>query len=171
MRQRRRNWIIAGKPRGDNHVSYRTYKNAKCQFRSQHRKCAENYLNDLNKDINEAAELDSAFFWKKINMKLKGSTSSAVSEVEFLKGHVCRYPQQIAAGGGWGGGGYFQNLHADTERNRYDAEFKNQIDSQVDDKMADLSSCSDRDPGHFSILEIRKAVRLIKFGTTVFKAL
>ena len=27
--------------------------------------------------------------------------------------------------------------------------------------MAGLSSCSDRDPGHFSILEIRKAVRLL----------
>ena len=106
MRQRRRSWIVAGKPRGDNHVSYREYKNAKCQFRSQHRKCAEKYLNDLNKDIDEAAELDSTFFRKKVNKKRKGSTSSAGSEVEFSKGHVCRDPQQIATG--WGK--YFQRL-------------------------------------------------------------
>ena len=158
MRHRRRSWIVAGKPRGDNHVSYREYKNVKCQFRSQHRKCAEKYLNDLNKDIDEAAELDCAFFWKKVNKKRKGSTSSAGSEVEFSKGHVCRDPQQIAKG--WGE--YFQRLYADTERDHYDEEFKTQVDLQVDDIMAELSSCSDRDPGHFSVSEIKKAVKLLK---------
>ena len=159
MRQRHRNWIIAGKPRGDNHVSYRTYKNAKCQFRSQLRKCAENYLNDLNKDIDEAAELDSAFFSKKINKKRKGSTSSAVSEVEFLEGHVCRDPQQIAAGWGNTFKIFMQTLREIIMTQNLK---KKQADSQVDDIMAELSSCSDRDPGHFSILEIRKAVRLLK---------
>ena len=83
MRQRRRNWIIAGKPRGDTHVSYRTYKNAKCQFRSQHRKCAENYLNDLNKDIDEAAELDSAFFWKKSTRSVKDLHQAQVLKWNF----------------------------------------------------------------------------------------
>ena len=39
---------------------------------------------------------------------------------------------------------------------------KKQVDSQVDDIMAELSSCSDRDPGHFSIFELKKAVRLLK---------
>ena len=53
----------------------------------------KNYLNELNKDIDDAAELDSAFFWRKINRKRKGSTS----EVEF-KGQVCSDPQQIATG-------------------------------------------------------------------------
>ena len=71
MRQRRRNWIIAGKPRGDNDESYRQYKHAKRQFRYQNRKCAENYLNELNKDIDDAAELNSAFFWKKNQQKTK----------------------------------------------------------------------------------------------------
>ena len=28
--------------------------------------------------------------------------------------------------------------------------------------MAELSSCPDRDPGNFSVLEIRKAVKLLK---------
>ena len=60
------------------------------------------------------------------------------------------------------GGGILSNLYADTDRNHYDAKFKKQVDSQVDDIMAELSSFSNRDPGHFSILEIRKAVRLLK---------
>ena len=157
MRQRRRNWILAGKPRGDNDESYRQYKHAKRQFRYQHRKCAENYLNELNKDIDDAAELDSAFFWKKINRKRKGSTSSAGAEVEF-KGQVCRDPQQIATG--WGE--YFETLYADTERSHYDTEFKAQVDLKVGNIMAELSSCPDRDPGNFSVLEIRKAIKLLK---------
>ena len=86
MRQRRRNWIIGGKPRGGgggNDVSYRTYKNAKCQLRSQHRKCAENYSNDLNKDIDEAAELDSAFFWKKSTRSVKDLHQAQVLKWNF----------------------------------------------------------------------------------------
>ena len=94
----------------------------------------------------------------KINKKRKGSTSSAGSEVKFLKGHVCRDPQQIAAS--WGN--TFKIFMRTLERDHYDAEFKKQVDLQVDNIMAELSSCSDRDPGHLSILEIRKAVRLLK---------
>ena len=158
MRQRRRNWIIAGKPRGDNDVSYRTYKNAKCQFRSQHRKCAENYSNDLNKDIDEAAELDSAFFWKKSTRSVKDLHQAQVLKWNFYKVMSAVIHSRLLRGGG----GNFQNLYGDTERNHYDAEFKKKVDSQVDDIMAELSSISDRDPGHFSIFELRRAVRLLK---------
>ena len=45
--------------------------NIKMAIRSKHRKCAENYLNDLNKDRDEAAELNSALFWKKNQQKAK----------------------------------------------------------------------------------------------------
>ena len=68
MRQRRREWILDGRPRNNDHSSYRRYKGAKCLFRFQHRKCAQNYLNELNRVIDDAAELDSAFFWKKLTI-------------------------------------------------------------------------------------------------------
>ena len=45
MRQRRREWILDGRPRNNDHSSHRRYKGAKCLFRFQHRKCAQNYLN------------------------------------------------------------------------------------------------------------------------------
>ena len=61
-----------------------------------------------------------------------------------------------------GGGNTFKLFMRTLERDHYDAELKKQVDLQVDDIMAELSSCSDRDPGHLSILEIRKAVRLLK---------
>ena len=62
MRQRHRVWIIDGRLRNNDHSSYRRYKGAKYLFRSQHRKCAQNYLNELCREIDEAAELDCAFF-------------------------------------------------------------------------------------------------------------
>ena len=59
-------------------------------------------------------------------------------------------------------GEHFQPLYADTERNQYDAEFKEHVDLQVNNIMNELSSCSDRYPGHFLVSEIRKAVKLLK---------
>ena len=97
MRKMRRDWISAGRPRGNNYDSYRKYKDAKRSFRSLHRKCAEKYLTELNTEIDNAAELDSAFFWKKINGRRKYLTANAGSEIEF-NGRICRDPAQIATG-------------------------------------------------------------------------
>ena len=99
MRHRHHEWIIGGRPRNNDHSSYHRYKGAKCLFRSQHRKCAQNYLNELCREIDDAAELDSAFFWKKINNSLKSKSSSTESEVEF-NWQMCGDPQQIVTG--WG---------------------------------------------------------------------
>ena len=158
MRQRRREWILDGRPRNNDHSSYRRYKGAKCLFRFQHRKCAQNYLNELNREIDDAAELDSAFFWKKINNRRKSKSSSAGSEVEF-NGQMCRDPQQIVTG--WGQ--YFQNLYSDTEREHFDAQFKSQVDHQMQGILNGLSqSCSDLDSDSFSVSEIKKAAKLLK---------
>ena len=78
--------------------------------------------------------------------------------MDFSKGHVCRDPQQIAAG--WGNS--FKIFMRTLREIIMMQNFQKQVDSQVEDIMAELSLCSDRDPGHFSILEIRKAVRLPK---------
>ena len=62
MRGKRRNWIREGRPRGHTHLSYREYKLTKCLFRTYHRKCAEKFLTELDSDIDQAAEVDSAVF-------------------------------------------------------------------------------------------------------------
>ena len=157
MRKMRRDWISAGRPRGNNYDSYRKYKDAKRSFRSLHRKCAEKYLTELNTEIDNAAELDSAFFWKKINGRRKYLTANAGSEIEF-NGRICRDPAQIATG--WGE--YFQKLCSDTERTHYDSLFRHQVDLQVDDIINELTSCHDRDSASFSVSEIKQAVKLLK---------
>ena len=71
MREKRRKWIIDGRPRGHNYISYSEYKHAKRRFRSHHRVCAENFLLGINSEIDNAAEVDSNFFWKKVNSRRK----------------------------------------------------------------------------------------------------
>ena len=83
MRGKRRNWIRDGQPRGHNHISYREYEAAKFLFRAYHRKCAEQFLTELDSDIDQAAELDSAVFWKKVNSRRYFSCTNAGSEIKF----------------------------------------------------------------------------------------
>lgn len=99
MRQVRRFWIAEGRPRGNNYESYREYKETNSLFRTYHRNCSEKYSLQLNGEIEEAAEIDAAFFWKKINFRRKLSVSHAGNEIEF-NGQVHCDPEDIA--NGWG---------------------------------------------------------------------
>ena len=81
MREKRRKWIHDGRPRGMQFLSYKEYKSAKTLFRAHHRRCAENYFIELNIEIDQAAELDSGVFWKKINNRRMASHTSAGSEI------------------------------------------------------------------------------------------
>ena len=99
MRGERRNWIRDGRPRGHNHISYREYKATKCLFPAYHRKCAEQFLTELDSDIDQAAELDSAVFWKKVNSRRNFSCTKAGSEIKFGN-IICRDPESFASG--WG---------------------------------------------------------------------
>ena len=127
MREKRRNWITDGRPRGHNHLSYSQYKTSKRLFRAQHRLCAEQYLIEVNAEIDRAAEMNSSFFfWKKVNSRRKQSHSIAGSEIRF-DGKTCRDPEQIASE--WGG--YFRKLYTESESPDLDSDFKVRIDEQV----------------------------------------
>ena len=71
--------------------SFINYKEAKRLFRLQHRVCAENHLLELNAEIDQAAEVDSRFFWKKVNHRRQQSQTHAGSEIRF-DNRVCRDP-------------------------------------------------------------------------------
>ena len=157
MCQTRRLWIAEGRPRGNNYDSYRKYKRAKSLFRSQHRKCAENYLSSLNAEIDKIAEIDSAYFWKKINGRRKMSLACTGSEIEF-KGHICRDPEEITLG--WGE--YFRDMYSDTERMHFDPLFKNIVDWRIQEIKHELSFCPDRDSIVFSPIDIKNVIKDIK---------
>ena len=83
MKQQRWQWIENGRSRDPNNSFYMSYKQAKRKFRQLHRKCAANYLQKLNDDIDRAAELNSTDFWKLINSRKNKCNSSAGVELEF----------------------------------------------------------------------------------------
>ena len=158
MRDKRRNWIRDGRPRGVQYLTYREYKTAKTLFRAHHRRCAENYLTELNMEIDKAAEIDSAVFWKKVNNRRKMSHTSAGSALNF-NGNVCRDPSEIVDG--WGQ--YFSNLYSDTHRDHYDVEFQAHVGERVRTIISDLPiSCRGGDTAKISVDEIVSAVKCLK---------
>ena len=54
---------------------------------------------ELNIEIDQAAELDSALFWKKVNSRRNIFCTNAGSEIKFGDS-VCRDPESIVSG--WG---------------------------------------------------------------------
>ena len=158
MRGKRREWIRNGRPRGMQNISYKEYKTAKTLFRAHHRRCAENYLTELNLEIDKAAEIDSAVFWKKVNNRRKTSHTSAGSEINF-SGTVCRDPSDIVQG--WGQ--YFSNLYSDTQRDHYDTEFQSGIEESVQRIISNFPiSCRNRDTASISTDEVINAVKCLK---------
>ena len=72
MKALRRNWITAGRPRDLQNYHYFKYKEAKRLFRKKkHRNCIDKYLQKLNDDIDNLAEVDSGLFWREINKRRK----------------------------------------------------------------------------------------------------
>ena len=113
----------SGRPRGCNNSSYTDHKQAKRLFRSQHRVCAETYFIEINAEIDQAAEVDSGFFWKKVNSRRQQSQTHAGSELR-VGDKVCRDPEDIVSG--WGC--YFQKLYSESNSTMFDLIFKNDAD-------------------------------------------
>ncbi|MCG7876973.1 MAG: reverse transcriptase domain-containing protein, partial [Candidatus Thiodiazotropha endolucinida] len=157
MREKRRIWISHGRPRGVQFETYKDYKSAKALFRAHHRRCAENFLIELNSEIDQAAELDSAAFWKRVNYRRKTSHTSAGCEIKFCD-VVCRDPAEIASG--WGQ--YFRNLYSDVQRDHFDAVFHAHVEQRVKTITETISSCERRDTVYISADEVSTAVKRLK---------
>ena len=94
MREKRQMWIADGRSRGDSFSSYSQYKAAKRIFRQYHRHCSEKYSKSLNEEIDNAAGLDSRYFWKLVYTRRKNSTSNVGADLKF-NGQVFRDSQTI----------------------------------------------------------------------------
>jgi hypothetical protein len=126
MRMARYKWLNNGRPRDHLNQSYIHYKNCKRNFRRYHRKCSENYLKHLNEELDNAAEVDSGFFWKAVNRRKNKFIENKCLEMRF-NGVTYRDPKDIAFK--WGE--YFCDLYSDIDRPCYDSNFRIEIDDQV----------------------------------------
>ena len=127
MKAKRLIWLQSGRPRGDNYESYKQYKKAKCAFRKYHRICAEQHLNNLNEVIDNAAEIDSAYFWKLVNRRRNPHATSAGSEMKFGE-TTYRDPEEICIQLG----NYNRALYSEASDETFDKEHYTTVKTQVE---------------------------------------
>ena len=109
---------------------------------------------ELNIEIGQAAELDSALFWKKVNSRRNIFCTNAGSEIKFGD-NVYRDPESIVSG--WGV--YFRDLYSDTERPHYDQRFKQEVETNVQNIKSEIASDRNSIPTYISTDGVRKAVK------------
>ena len=127
MKAKRLIWLQSGRPRGDNYESYKQYKKAKCAFRKYHRICAEQHLNNLNEVIDNAAEIDSAYFWKLVNRRRNPHATSAGKEMKFGE-TTYRDPEEICIQLG----NYYRALYSEASDETFDEEHYTTVKTQVE---------------------------------------
>ena len=128
MTVKRSVWIFEGRPRGNGYNSYRQYKEAKRIFRQYHRKCTENYLKNLNDEIDRAAEVNSEYFWKLVNKRKSNNKANNIgSEIKFGN-HTCRDPEEICNQWSF----YFGSLYKAVDEDSYDSDNYRHVNSCVD---------------------------------------
>ncbi|MES9879758.1 MAG: reverse transcriptase family protein [Sedimenticola sp.] len=126
MKNLRMQWISDGRPRGDNYPSYVNYKEAKRSFRNLHRRQVDNYLTNINSEIDASAEFDRNYFWRLVNARRNKSCASPGVEMMF-DNEITREPSTITEG--WGQ--YFQKLYEPSNEAHYSTNFKSQINNDL----------------------------------------
>ena len=121
-------WISKGRPRDNGYNSYLQYKEAKRIFRQYQRKCAENYLKNLNDEIDRAAEENSEYFWKLVNKRKSNNKANNIGfEIKFGN-HTCRDPEEICNQWSF----YFGSLYKAADVDSYDSANYRRVQSRVD---------------------------------------
>ena len=157
MKQQRWHWIESGRSRDPYNMFYRSYKQSKCKFRNMHRKCASNYLQKLNDDIDRAAELNITDFWKLVNARRNRSNVRAGVELEF-DGTVYRDSKQITDQ--WGK--YFRKLYTPSTNELFSVNVKNKVQNDLNNINYMLEH-SDSIPG-FNDVTCDEIVSTFKFA-------
>ncbi|MEW8546461.1 MAG: reverse transcriptase domain-containing protein, partial [Candidatus Thiodiazotropha sp.] len=158
MKLKRSAWVAAGKPRESDCLLYLEYKSAKREFRRCHRKCVNKYLQDQIDQIDKAAEVDSALFWRLVNARRKNSNSRPGSEMLF-NGRYCNTSAEINKE--WAH--YFAELYTPTQADHFDDAFSETIRTEMVNIKRDLENLSES--ATYPIIsaeEVESALKLTK---------
>jgi len=79
-REKRRIWLLHGKPRGMHFQTYSEYKEAKRQFRKTQKIASDKYIENTYRDLDEMAECDIRMFWKALK-RFKRNKKSTFQEI------------------------------------------------------------------------------------------
>ncbi len=92
-------WIQHGRPRDPHNTQYKSYKESKRAFRRSHRHRVYSYMQNLDADIDRAAEINSDDFWRLYNGRRNRSCVAAGAEMNF-DGTLIRDAESITIIGG-----------------------------------------------------------------------
>ena len=122
MKRLRKIWIGNGRPRNNEHDSYRAYKAAKRDFRRKHRQCSKNFMKSQMDEIDKLAEIDSQLFWRHVNSRRKNTLTRPGSDMIFEGESVCG-SREITEG--WAN--YFKILYTPSEHSEFDSDFRDTV--------------------------------------------
>ncbi|XP_045157960.2 uncharacterized protein LOC123524101 [Mercenaria mercenaria] len=126
MTHRRNIWCQHGRPKEKGNEHYTEYKSAKREFRRYHRYCTAQYMTELDREIDQTAELDSRMFWKLVNNRRKQSYRKLGAGMKF-NDTVFWDQQEITEQ--WGH--YFKKLYTPTADSTYDSSWKTTVEEKV----------------------------------------
>ena len=124
---KRRQWILCGKPRGNDHLTCVEYKNAKRIFRKIHRRKVLSYISKLHEEIDLYADIDSKLFWRCINRRRPKSRSAVGNELVF---NDIVYRNPLLINENWAT--YFSDLYTPTENINFNDTKRRQVKNELD---------------------------------------
>ena len=127
---KRRVWILSGKPRGKEYLTYVEYKDAKRVLRKLHRNKVLQYISTLHEEIDRYAEIDSKLFWKCINRRRNKSRATVGNELVF---NDMVYRDPLLINENWAQ--YFKELYTPTEND----DFKNSNRLHIKEELDNIS--------------------------------
>ena len=127
-------WCRAGRPRGDQHLEYKHYKEAKSHFRRHMRRCAYVFMAELDTKLEHDCKHDTVSFWRTVNSRKRGSGANIGGGMKF-DGQVYRSREDIVAQ--WSK--YFKNLYTPSDSPSFDAQWENVVRQTVEESFCKLS--------------------------------
>ncbi|KAK3098283.1 hypothetical protein FSP39_017953 [Pinctada imbricata] len=155
-REKRLEWISAGRPRGMAYLEYAEYKRAKRQFRNCQQMAMEKYIEGVNIDIDNAAGCDVRLFWK-LMKRLQPRDKRVYPEIIY-KDVVANTPESVSGTFSR----YYQDVNSLTDDELFDNEHYKIILDQYLDIKSNVTSSTNLPGGPIMEDEIHKCIRSLK---------
>jgi hypothetical protein len=165
MTQKRHAWILAGRPRGSEYVSYVNYKESKRVFRLNMRRLHHENEREFYDELDSTSEVDQCKFWSLLNQRRKRKFTPK-SQLK-VGNHVYRSSEERL--GVWTS--YFKTLYSaeviETSNEYYDDKHKENICQNINNILLSYKYESDEIINHsqlFTKEEVKAEMNSLKNG-------
>ena len=161
MKQKRRCWLEAGRPRGNQHQSYVAYKESKDKFRSTQRQCVAQEARSKYEHLDELADGDMNSFWASLKkLRSQGSSPTGCTQMKFGD-NIVRDPKEISDG--WAN--YFEKLYSPLESADFDQQHMSSVCNAYEQYLTkSRDNFSEELDSDILESEVSSACRSVKLG-------